>query len=64
MSALDDPPGEFLVYSDETGEFALPDRMGWTRDRSKAGRYTFRRADKAAETMLDGVRCSISFFPA
>jgi hypothetical protein len=55
--------GVFLVYSDETGEYALPERAGWTSQRLLAGHYTEDRADKAAETMLDGTRCCISLVP-
>jgi len=54
----------FLVYSEATGEYALPERMGWTRDRAKAGRFTEARADKAAEAMLDGRRNCISLVSA
>lgn len=49
----------YNVHSYPTGEWALPERGGWTRDRTQAGLYTDARGDKAAETMLDGERWSI-----
>lgn len=54
----------FVVRSEPTGEWALPERQGWTPDRRLAGLYTLGRADKAAETMLGGDRSAISIVPA
>lgn len=51
---------QFHVFSDATREWALPERAGWTRNRFEAGAYDASRADKAAQTMLDGQRHRIS----
>jgi hypothetical protein len=56
-------PALFYVYSEETEEYALPDREGWTKDRTKAGRYTDEKGDKAAQTMMGGERWAISLVP-
>jgi len=64
MSTAPNSEAMFLVYSETTGEYALPLREGWTLSRDAAGRYTAWGAERAAEIMVGGDQCALSVIPA